>query len=187
MYNAKLYPWINFIDDAPDEEYKLCFLDLDNFKVEAWRKSLRFSLEDISKLIDMEDLFNRRCWISNIINVTVFIDSIVKNKYFDYNSMIKKLISDGYTEQLLCALDHGLFLLFLLIFLLVDEQLNSSKIYQTFKFDEFYMNFPKSSQEKAWLKQLFCHFESAILSSNDFGKLKLIICVKYVEIIIVFV
>ena len=120
LFNAKLFPILNSNLNKEEMDYfrKYFWLDLINSDfvnentINKWKKSLRYSLEDISPFFNLQKLFQRRRSIFNKININFLANSVVNNHSIKFASIIRNSILDGFAQDILTKFDESNFIFF---------------------------------------------------------------------------
>lgn len=117
LFNAKLFPILNSNLNNEEMNYfrKYFWLDLINSNfvnenlVNKWKKSFRYSLEDISPFLNLQKLFQRRRSIFNQINIHFLVNSVLNNHSIKFASIIRNSILDGFALDILTKFDESNF------------------------------------------------------------------------------
>lgn len=117
LFNAKLFPVLNsnLNTEEMDHLRKYFWIDLINSNfvcdslVNKWKNSYRYSIEDISRLLNLQELFYRRRSIFNKINIDFLVNSVVNNRPIKFGSIIRNSIQDGYAHEILNQFDESNF------------------------------------------------------------------------------
>lgn len=115
LQNAKLYPVLN-ANLKQDEMLNLSqyfWIDLNRSKpsktlINNWKQSLRFSLDDLSSIINLEKMFNNRREMYNLVNINYLIKNVVRSRPINFVASIRNAVHDGYADEVLRMLDEGL-------------------------------------------------------------------------------
>ncbi|CAF0975030.1 unnamed protein product [Brachionus calyciflorus] len=114
LSNAKLYPVLNSNLNSEEMSYlrKYFWIDLKNSKtlnenlVKKWKQSYRYSLEDLSSIINLEEMFQKRRYIFNKANIDYLVKSVVENRPIQFNSILRNSIRDGFANEILTYFDQ---------------------------------------------------------------------------------
>ena len=109
LLNAKLYIWLDPLSELQTNDIfnqlHMSLFTKDIFQLNIWRRCIRYSLEDIMLIADLDKTFEKRSKIDDKIKINIFIANVCRNKPMNFLASIRYHILDGSVDDLLKGLD----------------------------------------------------------------------------------